>query len=217
MRRFGNIVVITLGICLVVIGLTLLPTRRVVASNLQSVNVTNPSLAVTQSGSWNVGISGTPTVNLGSATSVGINGTANVAIVSDEENARSGFQTTLCIDPGNGDCVSIFNTNPGTNFHVPLGDILVIDYISGECNTSFQPGSAVTNLSVATNVGGHFTNHHFGNFSIGAGTHYSAGSMTRLYSGPDSNVILNADFVVNNLNDPGNHCDVTISGHIVPE
>lgn len=217
MRRFGNIVVITLGICLVVIGLTLLPTRRVVAGNLQSVNVTNPSLAVTQSGTWNVGVSGTPTVNLSSAATIGISGTPNVAIVSDEENARSGFQATLCIDPGNGDCTGIFNTNPGNNLHVPLGNILVIDYISGECSTSFQPGSAVTDLSVGTNVGGHFTNHHFGNFSIGAGTHFAAGSMTRLYSGPDSNVILGANFVVNSLSDPGNHCDITVSGHLVPE
>jgi hypothetical protein len=78
-----------------------------------------------------------------------------------------------------------------------LGNILVIDYISGECNTSFQSGSEVTDLTVGTNVGGHFNNHHFGNFNIGAGTHFSTETMTRLYSGPDSNVILGAIFFWN--------------------
>jgi len=217
MKRLANVVVITLCIVFAGVLFSLLPNRRVAASNIQSVNVANPSLPVTQSGSWNVGISGTPTVNLGSAASVGISGTPNVAIVSDEENAKSAFQATLCIDPGNGDCSSIFQSNPGTNLHIPLGNILVIDYISGECNTSFQPGSAVTDLSVGTNVGGHFMNHRFGNFNIGPGTHFSTGSMTRLYSGPDSNVILGAAFFVNSVSDPGNHCDITISGHMVPE
>lgn len=215
MKRFATIFGISSCIIAAGILMSLLPGPRVAASNIQSVNVANPSLAVTQSGSWNVGISGTPTVNLGSAASVGISGTPNVAIVRDEENAHDVFQTTLCIDPGNGDCTSLFNVNPGTNFHVPLGNILVIDYISGECNTSFQAGSAVTDLAVGTNAGGHFNNHHFANFNIGAGTHFAAGAMTRLYSGPDSNVILNASFVVNSLSDPGNHCDVTISGHLV--
>lgn len=217
MKRFASIFGISSCIIAAGVLLSLLPGRRVAASNIQSVNVANPSLAVTQSGSWNVGISGTPTVNLGSSASVGISGTPGMAIVRDEENARDAFHTTLCIDPGNGDCTSIFNGNPGTNFHVPLGNILVIDYISGECNTSFQPGSAVTDVSVGTNVNSHFVNHHFGNFNIGAGTHFAAGAMTRLYSGPDSNVILNASFVVNSLSDPGNHCDVTISGHMVAE
>jgi hypothetical protein len=209
MRRFANVVVITSGICLATIGLTLLPTRRVVASNVQSVNVTNPSLAVTQSGSWNVGISGTPTVNLGSATSVGINGTANVEIVRDAENAGDAFQAALCIDAGGGSCGAV-----PIQVHVPLGNILVIDYISGECETGFQAGSAVTDLLIGTNVGGHFLNHRFGNFNIGAGTHFAAGTMTRLYSGPDSNVILGANFV---NGDPNDHCDVTISGHLVPQ
>jgi hypothetical protein len=151
-------------------------------------------------------------VNLGSAASVGISGTPNVAIVRDEENAHDAFQSTLCIDSGfSGACGSV-----GNNLHVPVGSILVIDYISGECNTSFQAGSAVTDLTVGTNVGGHFNNHHFGNFNIGTGTHFATGTMTRLYSGPDSNVILGASFSGIPA-DPDNHCDVTISGHTVAE
>ena len=212
MKRFASIA--SVSACILVAGMliSLLPGRRVAASNTQSVNVTNPSLAVTQSGSWNVGISGTPTVNLGSTASVGISGTPNVNVVRDEENARDAFQTTLCIDPGSGACGAVSN-----QIHVPLGNIMVIDYISGECNTSFDQGTAVTDFAVGTNVGGHFNNHHFGNFSIGAGTHFAAGTMTRLYSGPDSNVILSAQFVVVNSADLANHCDATISGHMVPE
>jgi hypothetical protein len=180
MKRLGSIIVVTSGICLAAIGLSLLPTRRVVASNVQSVNVTNPSLAV--------------------------------EIVRDAENAHDAFQSTLCIDSGfSGACGSV-----GNNLHVPVGSILVIDYISGECNTSFQAGSAVTDLTVGTNVGGHFNNHHFGNFNIGTGTHFATGTMTRLYSGPDSNVILGASFSGIPA-DPDNHCDVTISGHTVAE
>lgn len=212
MKRFVSIFGISSCIIAAGILMSLLPGRRVAASNIQTVSVANPSLAVTQSGSWNVGISGTPTVNLGSAASVGISGTPNVAIVRDEENAHDAFQSTLCIDSGfSGACGSV-----GNILHVPLGSILVIDYISGECNTSFQAGSAVTDLTVGTNVGGHFNNHHFGNFNVGTGTHFATGTMTRLYSGPDSNVILGASFSGIPA-DPDNHCDVTISGHTVAE
>jgi hypothetical protein len=55
------------------------------------VNITNtPTVGITpsantvqaqQSGTWNVGINGTPTVNLASGTSVGITGTPNVSLV----------------------------------------------------------------------------------------------------------------------------------------
>jgi hypothetical protein len=74
----------------------------------------------------------------------------------------------------------------------------------------------VTDLTVGTNVGGHFNNHHLGSFNIGAGTHFSTETMTRLYSGPDSNVILGAIFF-GTPSDPDNHCDTTISGHLVPQ
>jgi hypothetical protein len=209
MKRFASIVGVSTCILLASILVSMLPGRHVAASNVQSVNVTNPSLAVTQSGSWNVGISGTPTVNLSSAASIGINGTAKVEIVHDDENADAAFQATMCLDAGGGTCGAV-----PPQVHVPLGNVLVIDYISGECETSFQAGSAVTDMVVGTNVGGHFLNHHFGNFNIGAGTHFATGTMTRLYSGPDSNVILGANFV---NGDPNDHCDATISGHLIPQ
>lgn len=208
MKQFGSIIGIAACISLIAIVVSFIPAQPVAASNVQSVNISNPSLAVTQSGSWNVGLSGTPTVNLSSGASVGISGTANVEIVRDDENpARHPFQATLCIDGGGGAC-----TLPN-HVAVPSGHELVIDYISGECEASSQQASAVTDLAVGTNVGGQFLNHHFANFNLAAGTHFAAGTMTRLYSDPGSNVILGASFV----QDPTNHCDVTISGHLVAQ
>jgi hypothetical protein len=113
MKRSASIAGISTCILVAGILVSLLPGRHVAASNIQSVSGTNPSLPVTQSGSWNVGINGTPTVNLSSAASVGISGTPKVNVVRDEENARDAFQTTLCIDSGfSGACGSV--TKPGT-------------------------------------------------------------------------------------------------------
>jgi hypothetical protein len=41
-----------------------------------------PTVAATQNGAWNVGISGTPTVNLAPGTSVGISGTPSISLAS---------------------------------------------------------------------------------------------------------------------------------------
>ena len=86
MKRLARMLFAGLGIVIAGSAISLVPHKPATAGGVTAVTVTNPSLAVTQSGPWNVGITGTPsvnigtpTVNLGAGNTVGISG--NVGII----------------------------------------------------------------------------------------------------------------------------------------
>src|SRR6266481_4990943 len=83
MKRFSRALVATFGFVFLGLVISLVPQKSAVGVNTatQNVNVTNPSLNVnaSQSGTWNVGITGTPSVNISnlpSSQNVSFNGTA---------------------------------------------------------------------------------------------------------------------------------------------
>ncbi len=63
MKRFARMLFAGLGIVIAGSAISLVPHQAVSAGPVAPVIVTNTSLPVTQSGPWNVGITGTPTVN----------------------------------------------------------------------------------------------------------------------------------------------------------
>jgi len=110
-------------IALYVVGASLMGTREAVAEKPTPVEVTN-TVPVTQSGAWNVGISGTPTVNVN-------NSAAAPMMVRDVDGPnRQPFQRIFNAASGPGACGLNFCTFPlGA---VPAGKFLVLTHFQGE-------------------------------------------------------------------------------------
>ncbi len=85
----------------------------------KDVNVVNsPTVQAQQSGAWNVGIAGTPTVNIGSTT-------ANPVWVRDVNDARQPYLSQTFADFTAGEA-----TASGTFSVVPTGKRLVVEHVS---------------------------------------------------------------------------------------
>ena len=93
MKRFARMLFAGLGIVIAASAISLAPHKAATAGGSAPVTVTNPSLPVTQSGPWNVGISGTPTVNVGAMPAVSINGTPTVNVGSMPAVSLAGTPT----------------------------------------------------------------------------------------------------------------------------
>jgi hypothetical protein len=86
------------------------------------------SVAATQSGTWNVGITGTPNVGLASGASVRIDNTVGDPVrVRNVNDAIQPFQAQAT-------CNSTVNTCTTEIFDVPAGKRAVIEYFSGTAN-----------------------------------------------------------------------------------
>ncbi len=142
MKRFARMLFAGLGIAIAGSAISLVPHKAATATGGAPVTVLNPSLAVTQSGPWNVGINGTPnvnigtpTVNLGAGNTVGINGTVQVAssssspmLVKDVNSpALNPFYLDLAAAPG---ITSQHNFTIDAQAPVPAGQRLVLEDIS---------------------------------------------------------------------------------------
>jgi len=167
MSKLFSIIMIFLVFTVV---LSLAPSKPATASGSAPVTVMNTPLPVqgtvsaSQSGTWNVGINGTPTVNVSSlpaiqfasGNTVGINGpvqvgndAANPAVVRDVDNpARQPFQKLICVAFGNeaNNCGALVN-----GFTVQAGRRLVIEQVSGSCE--LESGTVLVSVALGTQVG----------------------------------------------------------------
>jgi hypothetical protein len=112
------------------------------------VNVVSlPAVQAQQSGAWNVGINGTPTVNahLMSGAFVGIDPANNTVQIAS--SAGTPFQKALLQ----------LNTLP-VAFSVPPDKRLVIEFVSGECGSP-DASSVLLRASLSTTVGGELAAH----------------------------------------------------------
>jgi hypothetical protein len=179
-----------------------------------------------QSGSWKVGIDGTPTVNVATAPpvnvnfppSIGIKGTVPVQnapgligftpfVVQDFENpARFAYQVS-CTANAMGIAVCSMPQIPSTK-------ALVIETVSMAANISQNGVLQLANIT--TTAGGVSADHFFvpvliGTLNGGGLSFYSANAPVRIYADPDS-------FVNTNILTAGSGTTVatwTISGHFV--
>lgn len=215
MKQFGKLMSLALGFGLLAAVLSYIPSRPAAAMGAAPVLVTNMgasqavpvspqgttpvsgTVAATQNGTWNVGISGTPTVNLGAGNTVGINGSLQVGntasspvLVRDVDNAaRLAFQASASITLADG---TTFATSTITT--VPAGKRLVIEYISALAATQtgqkalaqiqVYQGTTPYLHRVALSLQGTFTT------SFGTGDEFVAGQSTRLYADAGTAVIV---------------------------
>jgi hypothetical protein len=107
-----------------------------------SVTIGNtPAVDARQSGDWNVGITGTPIVNIG-------NTSANPALVRDVSNAREPFMRSvdLGIIPDNTGAGAQFPACPNNpnlcSNAVPPGKLMVVEYISAWAY--MEPGQRIS-------------------------------------------------------------------------
>jgi hypothetical protein len=158
------------------------------------------TVAATQSGAWNVGVTSLPAVQFASGATVGISGFSNTEatalFISDiDAAARGAVAVALCSDTGNGTCASVYQ-EPNTAT-LPVGERFVIEQISHGCN-----GGAYINASLNGYV------HQY--VLPGAGGGFS--QQQRIYV--DGGVPNGLGFHLNNpVTD--SICRATLSGHLV--
>ena len=198
----------------------------------QNVNVVNtPAVTAQQSGTWNVGISGTPTVGLATGTSVSVDGTlkidsqnntikidgANNMVkidgtspipVRDVDNpARQPFQTNLQFFLQDG------SFGDQQSFAVPANKRLVIEYISAD---SGVPVGQLARIGVYTSLNNLFTLHYVVTNRLGTvgngDDEFVAGQPTTIYADPGTQVFVG---FTKNAGQGFANCSITLSGHLV--
>jgi len=158
------------------------------------------TVAATQSGAWNVGVTSLPAVQLAAGATVGISGFSNTAatalFTSDiDAAARAAFAVALCSDIGDGTCAGVYQ-EPNTTT-LPVGQRFVIEQISHGCD-----GGAYINASL--------NGHSYQYVLPGTGGGFS--QQQRIYV--DGGV---ANGLAFHLNSPttDSSCRATLSGHLV--
>lgn len=167
----------------------------------QNVNVVNsPTVNAEQSGTWSVGITGTPSVQV-------VNPSDSPVLGRDVDHpARHPFQRGVVMD---------FETGQGiatAQFTVPANKRLVVEYVSA--NITLTDG-VIFRFSVRTSAGDSTGTHYFAPMSQpNFPESYTISQQTRLYASPGSTVTIEARRIVNatSLPDTG---FATISGHLV--
>jgi hypothetical protein len=176
-------------------------TGNVGITGTPNVNVTNsPTVQAQQSGPWTVGISGTPTVNIGNSPTVQVASSAsNPVFVRDVNNAVQPFHITL-------------ETAGVNTFLVPAGKRLVIEDVSGYAQVPTQQrGFFIVFTKIAGDVV--FTSHiipaTYSFTYLGAVDYLIANEQVRIYADPNTLVVAQTSF---NL---GGAAFITISGYFV--
>lgn len=130
------------------------------------------TVAATQSGAWNVGITGTPTVNVNSSTAAPL-------IVQLGQKGQP-VQFGLCTNKN-------FTARCTTGYQVPSGKRLHIEYVSWRGDAL---GSTPAAVQLATTVGGHESIH---TVPGDAGVDWVGGRNVTIYADPDTSVIYQSD------------------------
>jgi hypothetical protein len=204
-----------LATSLVLAAAAILIPKKAVALLATQVFVTNPAVPVT----GDVGISGTPTVQLAPGTMVGVTGgtfnfsnTPSTPIFTrDKDNpALTSFQTTLC---SGGSSSGSSPCSIPSSFTVGANERLVIEYVSIFCQV--QGGASVTFPPfINTTAGGNLSQYAF---SPGQTIHAAitlANQQTRIYADPGTRV----DFGALGLPGAGAFlCNARLSGNLVTQ
>ena len=167
----------------------------------QNVNVVNtPTVHAEQSGTWNVGISGTPSVEV-------VNTSDSPVLGRDVDHpARHPFQRGVVIEFATGEGIA------SAQFTVPADKRLVIEYVSA--NIILTEG-VMFRFSVRTSAGSSTGTHYFAPISQpNFPEAYTISQDTRVYAAPGSTVTIEARRTVNATSLPSTGF-ASISGHLV--
>jgi len=178
MKRFARLLLVTVGFGALGFVMSLVPQRNATGAGAAPVTIASPlpvpvtgsvnaavtgTVAAQQSGSWNVGITGTPTVNANVTfpSSIGVQNAKDLSslpiplLQQDTDNpARQPF-TLECT-------ISTFDTS-GKGFclldPIPTGKRFVIEAVSGGVTTT--PGIKPIQLNLQVNTAGTFRDYFF--------------------------------------------------------
>jgi hypothetical protein len=219
MNSLKKVVLWLLATSLVFAAAAILIPKKAVALLATNVFVTNPAVPVT----GDVGISGTPTVQLAPGTMVGVTGgTFNLSntpstpiFTRDKDNpALAPFQTTLCSGQSSNNIGCASSGSPSF-FTVGANQLLVIEYVSVSCAASGS-GSSVRGSSLFTPVFGNTAIYNFPLGQPGPFGEFISNQQTRIYAGPGSSVSLVADGQIAGGGVQGVFaCNATLSGNLV--
>jgi len=176
--------------------------KEVIVVNTPDVNVINtPTVKAQQDGAWNVGLTGTPTVQVGNAAN-------DPVLVRDVENpARQPFQQSVSLNLGNDEPFAI-----GFIF-VPAGKRLVIEYASADAQMASDQRVKIsirTTLNIFPKI--HFLVMHYQGTFSGFDT-LVAGQEVRLYADPGTSVAVQVVRLA--TSGSGLTATVAISGYFV--
>jgi hypothetical protein len=241
MNKFRNYLLATLGLGILVGSLVFSSSYASIASqgalDVKVVNTaTQPvptqaqgttniagTVQAQQSGAWNVGISGTPDVNLASGASVGINPSGNTVQVGNtasapvlvrdvDSPARQPFQDFNSID-----LVAPFGNTERVLFTVPTDKRLVIEFIS---LLALMPADQKSTVTLRTFINDGHPSTSFGKSflvltaqgTFNATDIYTASQPVRIYADPGTEVF----FLVSRTSGTGSaQYQVCISGYFV--
>jgi len=155
MKRFARMLFAGLGLVIVGSAISLVPHKAATAGGMTAVTISNVPLPVTQSGPWNVGIAGTPSVNANITNQVPVTGTvnANVTFPANQAvtlNAQSILELgklpsqQLVLSQGTigNPCPAWANANTGQCFSgIPAGFVFVIKDIEWNASTTITSPS----------------------------------------------------------------------------
>jgi hypothetical protein len=159
MMRFAKMLVVTVGFGTLGFVMSLVPQKNATGAGAAPVFVTNTSLPVSgtvaaqQSGTWNVGITGTPTVSLASG--------AAVALPTHLGATPANLITLECTAFSSGTCTSFSKLKPDTTLQA--------------FSLSAGTGLVITDIQmVAIGTAGNFSGLIIGPTSCGGGIFYNA-------------------------------------------
>jgi hypothetical protein len=206
MKQFSKIImIVALGLGILGVVLSTMPSNHAAAAGAAPVNVVNTPLPVSgsvsaaQSGSWNVGITGMPTVNLGAGNSVGINGSiqvgnlaTNPVFVSDVDNpARHPIQLNNACGIGATviSCSTVGQDVPGVDYTVASGMQLVIEDVSYD--VALPTGQKVVFCFMDSRIGGQLAEVKFApafTATLSGIDHFISANHIRGYADPGTTV-----------------------------
>jgi hypothetical protein len=242
MDKFKRLTLVGAALALLFVTGTLMNTRKVAAQGPPSglaVNIVSPlpvpvtgsttvsgTVAATQSGIWNMGITGQPSVNVANTPTVGLASGATVLVGNSASspvsvavnNSSQAFQQSVDMNWVSGPTETV-----SSNIVVPSGKRWVIEYVSGQtyhlncagCGLDVPPTNFY--MSIDTSVNGVVVRHYipftqtayFNPISFV----YLASGRTELYADGGSTVVVTAHRVFNGYD---GKVDVSLSGYLTP-
>lgn len=191
------------------------------STNPQPVNVTNSSIPVTQSGAWNVGIAGTPTVNVASLPPVNLN-SASVQVANPSNNPIP----TLNVDEPTtypyafqlcgGALSKCGYTQPTVPTSVNGAAVkrLVVEFVSGYCEIAPNtPAPAYAYLYTNSSSG---LLVFFGLTSTPSPNIFTFGGLTKMYLNPGDNLVFTVEAAVGTT-DSDWTCSASFQGYLATQ
>jgi hypothetical protein len=177
------------------------PTQPVPVA-LQGTGSVAGTVNALQGGSWTVGVSSLPAVQLAAGTAITLSSSPAAPIYNEETSAKQAFAVSVCDGSGSGACP------PGGEVALPAGKRFVIEQISGICRRNGNPPATFYVLAPLNGqTYQYFISGVQGLEGSGDTDYIMVGARTHLYA--DTSV------GISRWHDSTDECQVTLSGHLI--